>query len=178
MCPYSRRCTTPPWPTQPKGDPYARHSRTHHCPHAPGPHARHPGRWRATPRAASTRRCGLQPGSARGRTGWPGTAAGGGPDPYGPVIRGERPRLEIRMAANRDLPKLGSACTTVVMARESDPWRSTSLDGTSPPVSYCAFTHVSDPTGLTDTFEKKTRSGWPSAVPRWSVEIRRGPAVL
>jgi radical SAM protein with 4Fe4S-binding SPASM domain len=42
------------------------------------------------------------------------------PDFYCPVIRGERPRLEIRMAANRDLPKLGSSCTTVVIARESD----------------------------------------------------------
>jgi radical SAM protein with 4Fe4S-binding SPASM domain len=42
------------------------------------------------------------------------------PDPYCPVIRGERPRLEIRMAANRDLPKLGSSCTTIVIARESD----------------------------------------------------------
>jgi len=41
------------------------------------------------------------------------------PDPYCPVIRGELPRLEIRMAANRDLPKLGSSCTTIVIARES-----------------------------------------------------------
>jgi radical SAM protein with 4Fe4S-binding SPASM domain len=39
------------------------------------------------------------------------------PDCYCPIIRGERPRLEIRMAANRDLPKLSSSCTTVVMAR-------------------------------------------------------------
>ena len=39
------------------------------------------------------------------------------PDFYCPVIRGERPRLEIRMAANRDLPKFGSSCTTVVIAR-------------------------------------------------------------
>jgi radical SAM protein with 4Fe4S-binding SPASM domain len=39
------------------------------------------------------------------------------PDFYCPIIRGERPRLEIRMAANRDLPKLGSSCTTVVIAR-------------------------------------------------------------
>jgi radical SAM protein with 4Fe4S-binding SPASM domain len=39
------------------------------------------------------------------------------PDPYCPIIRGKRPRLEIRMAANRDLPKLSSCCTTVVMAR-------------------------------------------------------------
>ena len=41
------------------------------------------------------------------------------PDFYCPIIRGERPRLEIHMAANRDLPKLGSSCTTVVIARES-----------------------------------------------------------
>ena len=39
------------------------------------------------------------------------------PDFYCPVIRGERPRLKIRMAANRDLPKFGSSCTTVVIAR-------------------------------------------------------------
>jgi radical SAM protein with 4Fe4S-binding SPASM domain len=42
------------------------------------------------------------------------------PDFYCPIIRGERPRLNIRMAANRDLPKFGSSCTTVVMAREDD----------------------------------------------------------
>jgi radical SAM protein with 4Fe4S-binding SPASM domain len=41
------------------------------------------------------------------------------PDFYCPVIRGERPRLDIRTAANRDLPKVGSSCTTVVIARES-----------------------------------------------------------
>ena len=39
------------------------------------------------------------------------------PDPYCPMIRGERPSLEVRMAANRDLPKLRSSCTTVVIAR-------------------------------------------------------------
>jgi sulfatase maturation enzyme AslB (radical SAM superfamily) len=39
------------------------------------------------------------------------------PDSYCPIIRGERPRLEIRMAADRDLPKLSSSCTTVVIAR-------------------------------------------------------------
>ncbi len=39
------------------------------------------------------------------------------PDFYCPVVRGERPTLNIRMAAARDLPKVGSACTTVVCAR-------------------------------------------------------------
>ena len=39
------------------------------------------------------------------------------PDFYCPIVRGDRPRLEIRMAANRDLPKLSSSCTTVVIAR-------------------------------------------------------------
>ncbi|MGH9539563.1 MAG: radical SAM/SPASM domain-containing protein [Terriglobales bacterium] len=39
------------------------------------------------------------------------------PDSYCPIIRGERTRLRIRMAADRDLPKLGSSCTTVVIAR-------------------------------------------------------------
>jgi radical SAM protein with 4Fe4S-binding SPASM domain len=41
------------------------------------------------------------------------------PDFYCPIIRGERPQLNIRMAANRDLPKFGSSCTTVVIARGS-----------------------------------------------------------
>jgi radical SAM protein with 4Fe4S-binding SPASM domain len=39
------------------------------------------------------------------------------PDPYCPIIRGQRPTLRIRMIANRDLPKLSSSCTTVVIAR-------------------------------------------------------------
>ncbi len=39
------------------------------------------------------------------------------PDFYCPIIRGERPQFEIRMSANRDLPKLSSSCTTVVIAR-------------------------------------------------------------
>jgi len=41
-------------------------------------------------------------------------------DFYCPIMRGERPRLKIRMAANRDLPKVGSSCTTVVIARDTD----------------------------------------------------------
>ena len=39
------------------------------------------------------------------------------PDYYCPIVRGERPRLEVRMAPSRDLPKLNSCCTTVVIAR-------------------------------------------------------------
>jgi radical SAM protein with 4Fe4S-binding SPASM domain len=39
------------------------------------------------------------------------------PDYYCPIIRRERPKLEVRMAANRDLPKVDSSCTTVVIAR-------------------------------------------------------------
>ena len=39
------------------------------------------------------------------------------PDSYCPIIRGRRPALQIRMAANRDLPKLSSSCTTIVIAR-------------------------------------------------------------
>jgi len=41
------------------------------------------------------------------------------PDCYCPIVRGERPRLRVRMAASRDLPKLSSSCTTVVIAREA-----------------------------------------------------------
>jgi radical SAM protein with 4Fe4S-binding SPASM domain len=40
------------------------------------------------------------------------------PDCYCPVIRGEAPKLEIRMAAGRDLPKSESSCTTIVIARD------------------------------------------------------------
>ena len=54
----------------------------------------------------------------------------------------------------------------------------TSMDGTNPRLSYCASIHLSEPTSLTDTFEKKIRAGLPSAVPRWSVETSRGPAFL
>jgi radical SAM protein with 4Fe4S-binding SPASM domain len=39
------------------------------------------------------------------------------PDFYCPIIRGQTPSLQIRMAENRDLPKLSSSCTTVVIAR-------------------------------------------------------------
>jgi radical SAM protein with 4Fe4S-binding SPASM domain len=39
------------------------------------------------------------------------------PDYYCPIVRGEGRRLHIRMAATRDLPKLSSSCTTVVIAR-------------------------------------------------------------
>ena len=39
------------------------------------------------------------------------------PDPYCPVIRGDDRRLAVRMAPMRELPKLESACTTIVMAR-------------------------------------------------------------
>ncbi len=42
------------------------------------------------------------------------------PDYYCPIVRGERQRLEVRMAASRDLPKVSSSCTTVVMARDSN----------------------------------------------------------
>ncbi len=41
------------------------------------------------------------------------------PDPYCPIIRSERPRLDVRMAPTRDLPKLSSSCTTVVIARDA-----------------------------------------------------------
>ncbi len=39
------------------------------------------------------------------------------PDFYCPIVRGERQPLRVRMAGNRDLPKLSSSCTTVVIAR-------------------------------------------------------------
>jgi radical SAM protein with 4Fe4S-binding SPASM domain len=42
----------------------------------------------------------------------------GEPDPYCPIVRGERRRLEIRHATAREMPKLESACTTIVIARD------------------------------------------------------------
>lgn len=39
------------------------------------------------------------------------------PDPYCPIIRGETRPLAITRAETRDLPKLESACTTIVQAR-------------------------------------------------------------
>lgn len=39
------------------------------------------------------------------------------PDPYCPIIRGGPRRLDIRMAPQREMAKLESACTTIVMAR-------------------------------------------------------------
>jgi radical SAM protein with 4Fe4S-binding SPASM domain len=41
------------------------------------------------------------------------------PDHYCPVIRGERRRLSVRVAPECDLPKAGSACTTIVVARST-----------------------------------------------------------
>jgi radical SAM protein with 4Fe4S-binding SPASM domain len=39
------------------------------------------------------------------------------PDPYCPIIQGKSRKLTIRMAATREMPKLESACTTIVTAR-------------------------------------------------------------
>ncbi|MBX9591961.1 MAG: radical SAM protein [Hyphomonadaceae bacterium] len=38
-------------------------------------------------------------------------------DPYCPIVRGDKRPLTIRLAAAREMPKLESACTTIVMAR-------------------------------------------------------------
>ena len=42
----------------------------------------------------------------------------GEPDPYCPVVRGDDRRLAVRMAPQRDMAKLESACTTIVVARD------------------------------------------------------------
>ena len=42
----------------------------------------------------------------------------GEPDSYCPIMRGEQRRLVIRQAAAREMPKLESACTTIVIARD------------------------------------------------------------
>src|SRR5580692_6524666 len=40
------------------------------------------------------------------------------PDFYCPVVKGKIEKLEIRTAADRELPKMESACTTIVIARD------------------------------------------------------------
>ena len=50
------------------------------------------------------------------------------PDFYCPIIRGERPTLPIKLAVGRDLPKMGSACTTIVIAPSSCTERRDSCD--------------------------------------------------
>ena len=40
------------------------------------------------------------------------------PDPYCPIVRGDDRRLVIRQAPAREMPKLESACTTIVIARD------------------------------------------------------------
>ncbi len=42
------------------------------------------------------------------------------PDFYCPIVRGETKPLTVTMALHRDLPKSESACTTIVLARETD----------------------------------------------------------
>ena len=39
------------------------------------------------------------------------------PDPYCPIVRGGGRKLRVQMARSRELPKLESACTTIVTAR-------------------------------------------------------------
>jgi radical SAM protein with 4Fe4S-binding SPASM domain len=39
------------------------------------------------------------------------------PDTYCPIVRGDTRLLKVRIAISRELPKLESACTTIVMAR-------------------------------------------------------------
>ena len=57
-------------------------------------------------------------GGCAGRRRLQGTLAQ--PDYYCPIIRGQSHKLKIRVAATRDLPKLSSSCTTIVIAREAD----------------------------------------------------------
>ncbi|GJE03012.1 radical SAM/SPASM domain-containing protein [Methylobacterium isbiliense] len=51
-------------------------------------------------------------------------------DPYCPVVRGDDRRLAVTMAPARDLPKLESACTTIVQARDlvQDPAQDSAQD--------------------------------------------------
>ncbi len=65
------------------------------------------------------RECAFKPtcrGGCAGRRGLRGAIDA--PDPYCPIVRGEEQKLEVRMAAARELPKSESACTTIVVARD------------------------------------------------------------
>jgi radical SAM protein with 4Fe4S-binding SPASM domain len=67
--------------------------------------------------------------SACGTCSYVGTCGGGcagrrqllraldSPDPYCPIVRGGPRKLKVQMARSRELPKLESACTTIVTAR-------------------------------------------------------------
>ena len=91
------------------------------------------------------------------------------------ATRSARPR---RSHPITDLRAISSCNDDTVNGSKLAPTMTNLPSQPRPPVSYCASIHESDPTSLTDTFEKKTRSGLPSAVPRRSVEKRRGPAFL
>ena len=39
------------------------------------------------------------------------------PDPYCPIIQGKTVKFDVKMAVAREMPKLESACTTIVVAR-------------------------------------------------------------
>ncbi|MPZ55821.1 MAG: radical SAM protein [Rhizobiales bacterium] len=71
---------------------------------------------RATPQACAS--CGYREtcsGGCAGRRRLMGAL--GSPDPYCPVVRSDERTLKVRMASSRELPKLESACTTIVIAR-------------------------------------------------------------
>ena len=71
---------------------------------------------RATPPAcASCAHVQTCRGGCAGRRGLMGALDS--PDPYCPVVRGEQRTLRVHMASSRELPKLESACTTIVVAR-------------------------------------------------------------
>src|SRR5262249_23130927 len=71
-----------------------------------------------------------------------------------------------------------TAPSAVLGARNPDSERAHCVPPCVSGPSYRASIQLSDPTSLTAAFEKDTRTGAPSAVPRWSAEKRGGPAVL
>ena len=94
------------------------------------------------------------------------------PDFYCPIVRGERPDLPVRMAAARDLPKVSSSCTTVVIAREPTRMKRPKS------IRYLFCIHPVQIRHFHGHIRKENRAGAPSAVPRWSVEKSSGPAIL
>ncbi len=88
----------------------------------------------------------------------------------------------IRSAVGKPLTVRGieylHAARIVPSSVTFEPTMPTLASYNKPGFVYSALIQVSEPVSLTDTSEKKMCKGLPSAVPRCSVEISKGPAFL
>jgi hypothetical protein len=88
------------------------------------------------------------------------------------------PYVQIDVSLHRTgciLPLLKNApATTLCHTTQCKERRATDSSATF----QCTSAHLSDPASLTATLVKERWNGFPSAVPRCSVEMRSGPAFL